>query len=236
MRDLVIVKDNVVVVSSKEIAIRFAKRHNDVVKSIENLTTKNSVVKDMFIETEFIHKGNTYKEYLMNRDGFSLLVMGFNGEKALEWKVKYIEAFNKMEEELRNTKPMLTREQELVLSIYNGGQEAVESVKELVDLKTKPLIDTIEEQTPKVEYHDEVLNSNKLISTTQIAKDLGMSARKLNELLHEKGVIFKQGKTWLLYSKYQHFIPELADYTINTYGQQLKWTEEGRKFIINLLK
>ena len=39
----------------------------------------------------------------MNRDGFSLLVMGFTGKKALEWKIKYIQAFNAMEEELRNS-------------------------------------------------------------------------------------------------------------------------------------
>jgi phage regulator Rha-like protein len=41
--------------------------------------------------------GQFHRMYLMNRDGFSLLVMGFNGKKALEWKLKYIDAFNKME-------------------------------------------------------------------------------------------------------------------------------------------
>ena len=89
-------------VSSRNIANNFEKRHNDVVKAIENLTTENFVVKEMFIESRFNHKGNSYKEYLMNRDGFSLLVMGFNGPRALTWKLKYIEAFNRMEEELRD--------------------------------------------------------------------------------------------------------------------------------------
>ena len=41
--------------------------------------------------------GQEYPAYIMNRDGFSLLVMGFTGKKALEWKVKYIQAFNAME-------------------------------------------------------------------------------------------------------------------------------------------
>lgn len=90
------------VVSSREIADNFDKRHNDVVNSIENLTTKNIVVKEMFKEDTFEHKGNTYKQYWMNRDGFSLLVMGFTGQKALEWKLKYIEAFNKMENYIKN--------------------------------------------------------------------------------------------------------------------------------------
>lgn len=39
--------------------------------------------------------------YIMNRDGFSLLAMGFTGKKALEWKLKYINAFNEMERQLR---------------------------------------------------------------------------------------------------------------------------------------
>lgn len=53
----------------------------------------------MFIKTWYKHpqNGERYAKYLMNRDGFSLLVMGFTGKKALEWKLKYIEAFNKME-------------------------------------------------------------------------------------------------------------------------------------------
>ncbi|MDB8790657.1 ORF6C domain-containing protein [Romboutsia sp. 1001216sp1] len=89
-------------VSSREIATNFEKRHNDVVKAIENLTTENFVVKEMFIESTFEHKGNFYKEYLMNRDGFSLLVMGFTGTRSMDWKLKYIEVFNKMEQQLKN--------------------------------------------------------------------------------------------------------------------------------------
>ena len=59
----------------------------------------------MFCEHSYKVEGNnkTYHEYLMNRDGFSLLVMGFTGRKSLEWKIKYIQAFNAMEKELRNS-------------------------------------------------------------------------------------------------------------------------------------
>ena len=50
---------------------------------------------NLFIQSEYADKyGRMQKEYLMTRDGFSLLVMGFTGSKALEWKLKYIEAFN----------------------------------------------------------------------------------------------------------------------------------------------
>lgn len=91
----------------------------------------------------------------------------------------------------------------------------------------------LEEQRPKVEYHDKVLNSSKLITVTDIAKDLGMTANKLNKTLHEKGVQYKRGKKWLLYREFQHLIPQgYADYFINEYGQTLKWTEKGRKWLL----
>ncbi|MBU5440268.1 Rha family transcriptional regulator [Tissierella sp. MSJ-40] len=92
------------VVSSREVAKNFGKEHFNVVRDIENLIEneplKNEELK-YFIPETFNHRGNEYKEYLLTRDGFSLLVMGFTGKKALEWKLKYIEAFNKMEETIK---------------------------------------------------------------------------------------------------------------------------------------
>lgn len=57
----------------------------------------------LFIKSSYVHSQNkqTYPMYLMNRDGFSLLVMGFTGKKALEWKLQYIKAFNQMENFIR---------------------------------------------------------------------------------------------------------------------------------------
>ena len=105
-------------VSSRLIAEHFEKRHDSVLRDIENLISnigspqncgslheedidEKSV--DLFKKSTYQHPQNKqwYKEYLINRDGFTLLAMGFTGKKALEWKLKYIEAFNKMEEELR---------------------------------------------------------------------------------------------------------------------------------------
>lgn len=115
--------DGSLLASSREIATNFGKRHNDVVKTIENLTTENFVVKEMFIESTFEHKGNLYKEYLITRDGFSLLVMGFNGSKALTWKLKYIEAFNKMEEKIKNPFIGMSKELQAIFTIDKKQQE-----------------------------------------------------------------------------------------------------------------
>lgn len=93
------------VASSRQIAESFGKEHRNVMRDIENLTTagvlKNEQTR-MFYKTEYTHEqnGQTYPMYLMNRDGFTLLAMGFTGKAALEWKLKYIQAFNEMEKKL----------------------------------------------------------------------------------------------------------------------------------------
>lgn len=103
------------VVSSRTIAERFGKQHQHVTQAIENLTSENPLVKGMFAKNYYdTERGRSYKEYLMNRDGFSLLVMGFTGKEALEWKLKYIAAFNRMEAFIRERKSsewLMTRKQ-----------------------------------------------------------------------------------------------------------------------------
>lgn len=98
----------------------------------------------------------------------------------------------------------------------------------------------IEEMRPKADYHDEVLNKSDLITTTAIAKDLGMTARSLNNILTENRILFKKGTTYFPYSNYQWLISDgLADYQIykeNGYNEVLKWTEKGRKWIIENIK
>ena len=91
-----------IVVSSREVANNFEKQHKHVLESIENIKAENSAETKMFIESSYkAGTGKNYKEYLLTKDGFSLLVMGFTGQKALEWKLKYIDAFNKMEQYIK---------------------------------------------------------------------------------------------------------------------------------------
>lgn len=99
--ELVTISRNNAVVSSLMVAEHFHKRHDNILKNIENLTGNLLNFKDvkrLFFRTTYIDaKGESRPMYLMNRDGFSLLVMGFTGQAAMEWKLKYIAAFNKME-------------------------------------------------------------------------------------------------------------------------------------------
>ncbi len=95
----------------------------------------------------------------------------------------------------------------------------------------------IEQVKTKVEYHDEVLQSKYLITTTEISKDLGMSANDLNMLLNKKGLIYKQSNAWMPYSDFEWLISEgFADYHVTQWGQHFKWTERGRKMIYKIVK
>ena len=117
--------------------------------------------------------------------------------------------------------------------------------------KTKALTETVAvqqqqilEMKPKASYYETVLNCKDLLSTTEIAKDYGRSARWLNDLLHEMKVQYKQGgKIWILYQKYaekgytstktQTYNGKDGDVhtKVHTY-----WTQKGRLFIYDLLK
>lgn len=109
-KDVVITRSNdgELVVTSRQVAEDFGKQHQHVTQAIENLISENSLLKSMMMESEYTtERGRKYKEYLLTRDGFSLLVMGFTGSRALEWKLKYIEAFNKMEQAIKNSFPQM---------------------------------------------------------------------------------------------------------------------------------
>ena len=90
------------VTSSKDVSKSFEKQHYHVIRDIEEMKKDVSNFGAMFYESEYKDTyGRSQKMYLMNRDGFSLLAMGFTGTKALEWKLEYIDAFNQMESELK---------------------------------------------------------------------------------------------------------------------------------------
>ena len=119
-------EDGELVVTSRQVAEDFGKEHKNVVRAIENLTAQNSAVKNIVIKSTFAHRGNEYTEYLLTRDGFSLLVMGFTGSKALEWKLKYIEAFNKMEQAIKNPFAHLSKELQAIIAIDTKVQKIEE--------------------------------------------------------------------------------------------------------------
>ena len=96
---------------------------------------------------------------------------------------------------------------------------------------------------PKAEYYDDVLTSNSQITINSIAMELGLTAIKLNKILKDKGVQYKQGDKWLLRSNYRGkgYEDTYTHKYFNSRGEQMtktemRWTEKGREFIHSLFK
>lgn len=100
MNELVIMHNKQAVTTSLRVAEVFGKDHKHVLETISNLAAEKSAAK-FFAETTYDNRGKQYPMYYMNRDGFTLLAMGFTGKKALQFKIKYIQAFNSMEATLK---------------------------------------------------------------------------------------------------------------------------------------
>ena len=122
MNDLVFKGQNdQVVTTSLKVAEVFEKEHKHVLDAVRRLmrSAENSAVIQMFQESAYLdEQGKERPMFIMNRDGFTLLAMGFNGKKALEFKIAYIDAFNKMEAELKSQQAkQLTAAESLLQSV-----------------------------------------------------------------------------------------------------------------------
>lgn len=175
------------VVSSRQIAENFDKNHRDVLRAVDNLKEDVRNFAQMFFEsTEPDSYGREQRAYLMNRDGFTLLAMGFTGKAALEWKLKYIAAFNEMEKRLTE-QPQLTRSQLLATALIAANEELEEKDKQIAEL------------TPKGIFADAVSASTQSILVGEMAKLLSqngiqMGQNRLFAWLRENGYLIKDKK------------------------------------------
>ncbi len=157
----IINKEGTMVVSSREVAENFGKRHTEVLRAIDDKISQNAILRSdkYFIETNYkAGTGKEYKEYLLTRDGFSFLVMGFTGAKADEWKLKYIDAFNKMEKVITQGLPLTYK-------------EALQQLIEKEEAKEKLQL-AYEEMKPKAMFAEAVESSKTSILVGDMAKIL----------------------------------------------------------------
>lgn len=244
METLVKIENNRAVTNSLLVAEKFNKNHRDVLQSIRDLLvsaensaiTENQSVTSMFHLAEYkvaLNNGTgamkKHPMYIMNRDGFSLLVMGFTGEKALNFKLEFINAFNEMEKKLHSDDYILMR-----------SRQILENKVAQLEYKSELQAQELKKQAPKVEYYNHVLNAENTYNINLIAKELGMSARTLNKILAEKKIQYKQAGVWVLNHKFQDkgFTKTKTTLYIGSDGVERScmltvWTEKGREFIHN---
>ena len=183
------------VASSRQIAENFGKEHKDVLRAIENIKAQNCALTSMFFEATYTAgTGKAYPMYLMNRDGFSLLVMGFTGKAALEWKLKYIAAFNAMEKKLTQ-RPQLSRSELMAQALIAAHDELEHKDRQIAEL------------TPKGIFADAVSASKKSILVGELAK-----------LLCQNGVQIGQNRLFVWMREHGFLIrdPKRSDYNMPT--------------------
>lgn len=230
MSDIILSTQNgQAVVSSRDIAKHFGREHKNILAAIREILVAEKSATKFFYESSFEYRGQTFPEYLMNRDGFTLVVMGLNNtEKVIEWKLKYIQAFNEMEKKLTTPEPEppeLALSKALVMAqgiIAREQERSKQLEKENAKLK------------PAAEYAHNMLLSDETLTVTQIALNFGMTANKLNKLLEEWGIQKKVNKQWIPKRKYidkGYTVSIPVEVGNGETKENTRWNRTGQAFI-----
>lgn len=190
-------KEGQLMVTSREVAKNFEKEHKNVLRDIENIigdlkigsklsipkterSVENSAHLFMLSEYEDSYK-RKQKEYLLTRDGFTLLAMGFTGQKALEWKLKYIEAFNKMENALKE--------------VYHISETAI--VNNIMDALEDKLFTTIDKRLSVYEENYRPTHANKIDLNNYIKSSLGEDREHVEvDLVKQRVLLMLDAEAW----------------------------------------
>lgn len=188
------------VVSSRNVAEVFEKEHYNVIRDIREVlnSCEQNFTKLNFELSEYKDStGRSLPEYLLTKDGFTILAMGYTGPKAMAFKVAYIKRFNEMEQQLKATVTTTTRtlleDAKFILEVagVKGNQLAIgldnlykaETGKSLLALTGANLINE-QQQT--------------LLTPTQIGKEIGVSAIEVNKRLCAAGLQKKVDGVWVV--------------------------------------
>ena len=196
MNDLVIMKSQQAVTTSKIVADSFEKRHDSVLRDVDKLKKDLHNFAEMFQEsTAKDSYGRDHRIYYMNRDGFTLLAMGYTGKKALQFKVKYIDAFNQMEKYLQEPRLPKTPDEKIQLLLEASAEDAKDRKqlnqrmtkveKTVADIKDKAQVDEAQR------YQLLQARKSKVISACGGAKSNYYIEKKAKKVFSEFGRDFK---------------------------------------------
>lgn len=182
-------------VSSIEVAAHYKKRHENVMRQINTIISTNRKCESMFVVATYKNAQNhEYPCYYMDRNGFSILTMGFTGKEALEWKIKYINAFTAMERTIQMMKLDSYRIEDPVLR----AQRWIEEHKQAVENEKKLKI-----AAPKAETFDQICTSQASMNFTEAAKVLGIKRSVLIDALEHHMYIYRNRNSVIVpYAQY----------------------------------
>lgn len=215
MNELVIMKDQQAVTTSLQVAESFERSHDNVLKAIYRLEKDVVNFNEMFSEgNEPDLYGRDRRIYYMNRDGFTLLAMGFTGKKALDFKLKYIEAFNNMEEAIKEERIQLPKTPMEALKLMF---EATEETNKKVDR----LGNTVQN-----------LTDNQRLDATEYAYISKRISRKVYEYIDMHGLALSAPQRSKLYKDINRGINEVTGVKTRSQLRQ-KDFEKADEFISN---
>ncbi|HFN7087746.1 TPA: Rha family transcriptional regulator [Campylobacter coli] len=207
------IKENKVFINSLDLAKVFNKNHRHILQTTKNQPQNDFTESNFILSTYKDKKGELRPCYNLTRDAFSLLVMGFTGEKAYKWKIEFIKAFNEMEKRLRNIE--YEKHDKLAFRQSLGYKSQLKQQKEKYENKIKALKYDLENK--KELSFKRKLSKEELLELRKIlARDYGILCMKEWEmsLVAEKigkdtvfeAVLKKLGKEldyWKNYEKYE---------------------------------
>lgn len=226
------------VVSSTTIANELDKNHQHVLRDLEKINSHSPNLDSEIIESEYKNsRGRNYKEYLLTEKGFTLYMFNIQGYN--DFKMAYVNEFERMKNELKQTKDSY-----MIEDPVERAKRWIEEQEQRKQLETDNVIkdQIIGELQPKADYVDKILESTGTMTITQIAADYGLTAQKLNKLLKEAKLQRQVGKQWVLYANHMNK-GYTKSHTINitrTDGSpdtmpQTRWTQKGRLKIHDVL-
>lgn len=193
MNNLVTMTNGEATVTSRQVAENFGKEHKSVLRAINGILTSEHNCADLFRDSVGEDSyGRSQDEFIMNRDGFTLLAMGFTGKSALTWKLKYIAAFNAMEKQLSTHAIPQTRAEALRLAA--DAMEQLDSAKNLIEI-----------MEPKAKAFDIFIDSKGYYSVGTVAKMLGTGRTRLFECLRELSIIMPNNEPYQTYVNRGYF-------------------------------
>lgn len=200
-------EDGKVLTTSLLVAEKFGKRHGDVLRSIESVisqTPENQSERNFALSEYQDASGKNNPMYVMTKDGFSILVMGFTGVSAMSFKWAFIDKFNEMENSIKNGEFDIPK-------TYSGALMLAAKQAEQLEKQEALLI----EQAPKVDFYNAVTGSTDTIDMRTVATVLncGVGRNKIFETLRNKKILDGKNKPYQSYIDRGYFRTIESSYT-----------------------
>lgn len=231
--------------SSLQIAELTGKRHDAILRDIRNLL-EQGVAAHNFVETSYTDKSNRQSPcYQLTKIGCLILASGYSAilrekiiNRWMELEMMLVpQAPKTFAEALRLAADKVEENERLLGEIEEQQKLLVAQSEQIRDLN-----ECNAEMRIKVSYYDQILASKSTVTTTQIAQDYGMSAKKFNIELRNLKIQREVGGQWILYAPYNTmsyvhsdtFVPDKS--TTGKVVMTTKWTQKGRLFLYETLK